>query len=183
MLAVVLAAGCTATNATDEALPSAAASPSGSPSASAAPSPTGCTEQSAAARQIRAVATAGVRGSTHTLTISAGNALCFPVTLSVAAISYGGPGAPWNHVGYAQYSAGRYAGTAAVVYTMPQVTTACSGLAVYVGTALAATEPAAVTGVVTGFTIPAAAEQSFSQVVALDLLGGPACTAPATTPS
>lgn len=181
VLTLVLLAGCTATStpetsATDKA---AVASPAGSPSVSAAPSPTGCTEQSGAARQIRALARTTVLGDAHTLTIGAGNALCFPVTLSVAAISFGGPGAPWSHAGYAKYSAGRYAGTAAVVYTMPRIVSPCSGLAVYVGTALAANEPAPVPGVVTGFTVPDGADQAFSQVVALDVLGGPACTTPA----
>jgi hypothetical protein len=122
------------------------------------------------------------------LTIGAGNALCFPVVLSATPITYGGAGAPWSHNGSPKYSVGRYAGTSPLVWTVPRVTSPCSGIAVYVGTALAAAdlEPPGSGGVVTGFTVPATSSadgSSFSQVVAVDLLGGPACAAPPGAPA
>ncbi|MEV4507516.1 hypothetical protein AB0K00_00965 [Dactylosporangium sp. NPDC049525] len=193
VVASALLSACDAATAPASTAQSAAAqSAAAPPSASAAPSPTGCTEQSAAARQMRATAVTSSRGNVHTLTIGAGNALCFPVTVSATVITYGGAAAPWSHSGYAKWSVGRYAGTSPLVFTMPRITSPCSGIAVFVGTALAANDLAqpGSAGVVTGFTVPATSSadgSSFSQVVAVDLLGGPACAAapgaPATTAS
>lgn len=128
---------------------------------------------------MRAAATIATAGAVHTLTIGAANKLCFPVTVSAATITYGGQGQPWSHKGYATYSVGRYDGVKALVFKMPRISSPCSGIAVYVGTALAEkdVDPPGPAGVVTGFTVPAGGETSFSQVIAVDVLGGPGCAA------